>query len=35
VNFGDPPAVAIPHVVALSISALVLGWIGARVFKYQ
>ena len=35
VNFGDPSAVAIPHVVALATGALVLGWIGARVFKYQ
>jgi ABC-type Na+ efflux pump permease subunit len=35
VNFGDPPAAAIPHVVALFAGALVLGWLGARVFKYQ
>ncbi len=35
VNFGDPSAVAIPHVVALAVGALVLGWIGTRVFKYQ
>ena len=35
VNFGDPSAVAIPHVVALAAGALVLGWIGTRVFKYQ
>ncbi len=35
VNFGDPPAVAVPHVIALLIGALVLAWIGARLFKYQ
>jgi len=35
VNFGDPSAVAIPHVVALTAGALMLGWIGTRVFKYQ
>jgi len=35
VNFGDPSAVAIPHVIALMAGALVLGGIGARVFKYQ
>lgn len=35
VNFGDPSAVAIPHLVALVTGALVLGWIGTRVFKYQ
>ncbi len=35
VNFGDPSRVAIPHVAALSVGALALGWIGTRVFKYQ
>jgi ABC-2 type transport system permease protein len=35
VNFGDGSRVAIPHVVALTAGALVLGWIGTRVFKYQ
>ncbi|HKW01517.1 MAG TPA: ABC transporter permease [Vicinamibacterales bacterium] len=35
VSFGDPARVAVPHVVALAAGALVLGWIGTRVFKYQ
>jgi hypothetical protein len=35
VSFGDPAAAAIPHVVAMTVGALALGWIGARVFKYQ
>jgi ABC-type Na+ efflux pump permease subunit len=35
VSFGDAPSAAIPHVVAMFTGALILGWIGARVFKYQ
>lgn len=35
VNFGDGPAAAVPNVVALSAGALVLGWIGTKVFRYQ
>jgi ABC-2 type transport system permease protein len=35
VNFGDPAVSALPHVVALLTGAVVLGWIGARRFKYQ
>jgi ABC-type transport system involved in multi-copper enzyme maturation permease subunit len=35
VNFGYGPSVAIPHVAALLVGALVLGWIGSRVFRYQ
>ena len=35
VNFGDAPSAALPHVIALAVGALVLGWIGTRVFKYQ
>jgi ABC-type Na+ efflux pump permease subunit len=35
VNFGYGPAVAIPHAAALLTGALVLGWIGSRVFRYQ
>ena len=35
VNFGDGAAVAVPHVLALLAGALVLGWVGARTFRYQ
>jgi len=35
VNFGAGPAAAIPDVLALAAGALVLGWIGTRVFRYQ
>ncbi|MGH7545990.1 MAG: ABC transporter ATP-binding protein [Gemmatimonadota bacterium] len=35
VNFGYGAAVAIPHVSALAVGALVLGWIGVRTFRYQ
>jgi ABC-type Na+ efflux pump permease subunit len=35
VNFGYDAPVAVPHVAAMLTGALVLGWIGARLFKYQ
>jgi len=35
VNFADPWTSAVPHLVALLAGALVLGWIGTRIFKYQ
>ena len=35
VNFGDGRRSLCPHVAALLTGALVLGWIGARTFKYQ
>jgi len=35
VNFGSGPASAIGDVIALAVGALVLGWIGTRVFRYQ
>jgi ABC-type multidrug transport system permease subunit len=35
VHFGDTAASAAPHAAALAFGALVLGWIGARVFRYQ
>lgn len=35
VHFGDPAASAAPHAAALAAGALVLGWIGARAFRYQ
>jgi len=35
VNFGDPSSAALPHVVGLFLGALLLGWAGAKVFKYQ
>jgi ABC-type Na+ efflux pump permease subunit len=35
VNFGYDAPVALPHVAALLVGAMVLGWIGTRAFKYQ
>jgi len=35
VSFGDPASAAIPHVSAMCTGALVLGWLGTRVFRYQ
>ena len=35
VNFGDPAASAAPHVWALALGALALGWVGVRSFRYQ
>ncbi len=35
VNFGYEAPVALPHVAAMFIGALGLGWLGARKFKFQ
>jgi ABC-type Na+ efflux pump permease subunit len=35
VNFGYGPSAALPHVAALAVSALIAGWGGARLFRYQ
>lgn len=35
VNFASPSSSAIPHVVVLVAAAMVAGWGGARVFRYQ
>jgi ABC-type multidrug transport system permease subunit len=35
VNFGDAPVTALPHVTALALSALVAGWGGAKIFRFQ
>lgn len=35
VNFGNPPKEAASAVLALSLGALLLGWIGARRFRYE
>lgn len=35
VNFGYDAPVAAPHVAAMFIGALVLGWLGARTFRFQ
>jgi hypothetical protein len=35
VNFGYGPAEAVPHVAALAASALVAGWGGAKIFRFQ
>jgi ABC-type Na+ efflux pump permease subunit len=34
VSFGDAPVSALPHLIALVLSAAFLGWIAARVFKF-
>ncbi len=35
VNFGYDAPVALPHVLTMAAAAVVLGWIGARMFRYQ
>jgi ABC-type Na+ efflux pump permease subunit len=35
INFGDPAAAAVPHLAAMAIGALVVGWLGTRWFRYQ
>jgi ABC-type Na+ efflux pump permease subunit len=35
VSFGAPASAAVPHVAALIAGAAVLGWLGARTFKYE
>lgn len=35
VSFGDPASAALPHVAALSSSAIAAGWGAARWFRYQ
>jgi hypothetical protein len=35
VNFGYGGLSALPHVAALVTGALLLGWLGARTFRYQ
>ena len=35
VSFGRDPLAALPHTLALSASALFLGWLGLRTFRYQ
>ena len=35
INFGDSASSAVPHVAAMLAGAAALGWLGARVFRYQ
>lgn len=35
VNFGYAPPVAFPHLAAMLGGALVLGWVGAKTFRYD
>jgi len=35
INFGDPAASAIPHVIVLVAAAAFVGWLSAKTFKYQ
>jgi ABC-type Na+ efflux pump permease subunit len=34
INFGDPAISAAPHLAAMLIGALVIGWVGTRMFRY-
>ena len=35
VNFGYGPESAWPHALALAVGALLLGWLGTRLLRYQ
>jgi uncharacterized membrane protein YfcA len=35
VNFRYAAPVVLPHVLAMFLGAMALGWIGARAFRYQ
>jgi ABC-2 type transport system permease protein len=35
INFGDPAASAVPHVIVLVAAAAFAGWLSAKTFKYQ
>jgi ABC-type multidrug transport system permease subunit len=35
INFGDPAVTAVPHLAAMVIGSVVVGWIGTRLFRYQ
>ena len=35
VNFGYAPGAALPHVAALAVAAMLCGWGGAKIFRYQ
>jgi ABC-2 type transport system permease protein len=35
VNFGYAPGSAAPHVAALAVAAVLCGWCGAKIFRYQ
>ena len=35
VNFGYAPGAAAPHVTALAVAAVLCGWAGAKIFRYQ
>jgi ABC-type multidrug transport system permease subunit len=35
VNFGYGAGTAVPHVAALAASAVVCGWGGSKIFRYQ
>jgi ABC-2 type transport system permease protein len=35
VSFGDAPSVILPHLAALFLTAVILGWLAARTFKFD
>jgi len=34
INFGDPAVSAVPHLTAMAVGALLIGWVGTRMFRY-
>jgi hypothetical protein len=34
INFGDPAVSAVPHLMAMAVGALLIGWVGTRMFRY-
>ena len=34
VNFGDPATSAMPYAIALAVTAIAVGWVAARAFRY-
>jgi hypothetical protein len=35
VNFGAAPAAVAPHLVVMLLTAMIVGWLAARKFRFQ
>jgi hypothetical protein len=35
ISFGDAPWVVLPHLAVLILTAVILGWLAARAFKFD
>jgi len=35
VSFGDPASAILPHLTALALGTLVMGFLAARLFRYE